>query len=114
MKLISTKETRSWAPGGHAGSLSREVVTTAQGATQATVHTSTIAPGGASDLERHPISEQVFVVLAGELTFSDGKGTEFVAGPGTAVFVPMNDPHATANHGTEDAAVMVITAPPVP
>ena len=109
MKLINTLETKSWVPGGHAGSLSREVVT----ATQVSVHTTTLAPGGSSELERHPHSEQIFVVLSGELTFVDNRGTELVAGPGMAIVVPIDHPHASANKGDEAVEVMVITAPPV-
>ena len=113
MKLINTSETKSWVPGGHAGSLSREVVTAAQGATQVSVHTTTLAPGGSSELERHPHSEQIFVVLSGELTFVDDRGIELVAGPGMAIFIPIDHPHASANKGDEAVEVTVITAPPV-
>lgn len=114
MKLIKIEETHSWVPGGHEGSLSREIATATQGATQVSVHTTTLAPGGLSEPERHPTSEQVFVVLSGELVFRDGLGTEFASGPGTAVFIPINAPHAVTNEGTEDAVVLVITAPPPP
>ncbi len=114
MRLIDTSRNRSWVPGGHAGSLSRELLSSAHGATQVTVHTSTIAPGGSSELEQHPASEQLFVMLSGELTFIDAEGHELQAEPGTAVFVPIGDPHATANRGSEDAVCMVITAPPLP
>ena len=114
MKLVNIEETRSWELPGHEGSLSREIATASQGATQVAVHTTTMAPGGQSEPECHPTSEQVFVVLSGELIFRDGQGTEFVSGPGTAVFIPMNAPHAVTNEGTEDAVVMVVTAPPLP
>lgn len=113
MKLINLYETRSWVPGGHEGSLSREVATAAQGATKVAVHTSTVAPGGGSDLERHPSSEQIFVVLSGMLTFFDADGNEYVAGPNTALFVPVDALHASANRGDTPAVCLVITAPPV-
>ena len=112
MKLINPLETRSWVPGGHAGSLSRELATAAQGATQVSVHTTTLAPGGSSELERHPHSEQIFVVRSGVLTFTDHEGTELVAGPGMAIFIPIDHPHASANRGDEAVEVIVITAPP--
>ncbi len=112
MKLINTKETRCWSPGGHAAVVSQEVCSPELGATKVVVHISTIKPGGGSDVDRHPESEQVFVMLSGELTFRDDQGRELVAGSGSAVFVPVNDPHGTHNKGTEDAVCLVITAPP--
>ena len=112
MKLINIEDNHSWVPGGHAGSLSREVVTKSHGATQVSVHSTTVAPGGSSDMERHPDSEQIFVVLAGEIEYTDGQGVELVAGPGTAIFVPIDHPHASANRTSKDVVLMVITAPP--
>ncbi len=112
MKLINTQETKRWSPGGHDAVVSQEVCGVDLGATKAVVHISTIKPGGGSDVDRHPASEQVFVILSGELTFRDDQGNELVAGPGRAVFVPVNDPHGTHNKGVEDAVCLVVTAPP--
>lgn len=113
MKLITAAEARTWTPGGHAQAVSRQIVNPSNGAQNVAVHVSTIAPGGRSQLERHPQSEQVFFVLSGELTFLDAEQNELVAGAGAAVFVPVNDPHATVNRGTTDAVCLVITAPPI-
>jgi len=113
MKLINTEETRCWSPEGRDDVVSQEVCRTDLGASKAIVHIPTIKPGDGSDVDPHPASEQVFVMLSGELTFRDGTGKELVAGPGSTVFVPINDPHATHNKGTEDAVCLVITAPPI-
>lgn len=113
MKLIAATESKSWVPGGHARASSRPIACAADGAQQVEMHTSTIAPGGGSKLERHPDSEQVFVILSGELTFFDADQNELVAGPGAAVFVPVNDWHGTANRGTAEAVCLVVTAPPI-
>jgi len=113
MKLIAATESKSWVPGGHAKAVSRQIVSAGDGAQQVEVHTSTIAPGGGSKLERHPESEQVFMLLSGELTFIDADQHELLAGPGAAVFVPANIWHATENRGTVEAVCLVITAPPI-
>ena len=113
MKLIVAAEGKSWAPGGHAGAMSRHIACAADGAQHMEVHTSTIKPGGGSMLERHSDSEQLFMVLEGELTFFDADHNELLAGPGAAVFVPVDDPHATVNRGTVDAVCLVITSPPI-
>jgi len=113
MKLINTAETRTWQPGGHAAVRSQDVASGDHGAERVAVHISTIAPGGSSEVSRHPNSEQVFVMLSGQLTFLDGQGTEWTAGPGQAVFVPVDDPHGTLNRGSVDAVCLVVTAPPL-
>lgn len=113
MKLIAATENKSWVPGGHARAVSRQIVGPTDGAQWVEIHTSTIAPGGGSNLERHPDSEQVFMVLSGELTFVDADQHELVAGPGAAVFVAVNEWHATTNRGAVGAVCLVITAPPI-
>jgi len=113
MKLIAATEGRSWVPGGHANAVSCQIVCEVDGAQHMEVHTSTIKPGGGSRLERHPSAEQLFMVLEGELTFFDADQNELLVGPGAAVFVPVDDPHATVNRGTVDAVCLVITAPPI-
>ena len=113
MKLITVADQKKWSPEGHDGVTSQEVAASTHGAQHMVVHLSTLAPGGGSEVGRHPNSEQVFIMVSGELTFNDGEGHEFVAGPGTAVFVPADDPHGTENKGSADAVCLVVTAPPI-
>ena len=54
-------------------------------------------PGRGPRLHKHPYAE-LFFVLEGEGTFSDGN-EERVAGPGEVVIVPPDQPHAFVNSG---------------
>jgi mannose-6-phosphate isomerase-like protein (cupin superfamily) len=54
-------------------------------------------PGRAPRLHKHPYAE-LFFVLEGEGTFSDGN-EERVVGPGEVVIVPPDQPHAFVNSG---------------
>ncbi|OIO88355.1 MAG: hypothetical protein AUK03_16370 [Anaerolineae bacterium CG2_30_64_16] len=112
MELVRKHEGRKWAPPGHAGVVSREIVSTAMTAQAATIHVSIMAPGSSSELDAHPHSEQTFFVLAGALRFTDGV-VALVAEAGDAVFIPANDPHGIRNDGAVEAVCLVVTAPPL-
>jgi mannose-6-phosphate isomerase-like protein (cupin superfamily) len=56
------------------------------------------APGQGPSLHRHPYTE-LFFVLEGEATFTDGEN-ERAAGAGTTVVVPPGHAHGFVNSGT--------------
>jgi mannose-6-phosphate isomerase-like protein (cupin superfamily) len=55
-------------------------------------------PGRGPGLHKHPYAE-LFFVLEGEATFSDG-AAERIVGPGEVVIVPPEEPHAFVNSGS--------------
>ncbi len=82
-----------------ASSFSRELIGADHGGVAASVIFVDAEPGSGPCLHRHPYSE-LFFVLEGEGTFSDGT-QERVVGPGEIVIVPPDTPHAFVNTGSE-------------
>jgi mannose-6-phosphate isomerase-like protein (cupin superfamily) len=82
-----------------ASNFSRELVGDEVGGIPACVIFVDAEPGRGPRLHKHPYAE-LFFVLAGEATFSDGE-TERVAGPGEVVVVPPEQLHAFVNSGRE-------------
>lgn len=111
MKLVKESEGRVFSPPLHSGVTSREIVSKDTPAQHVAFHLSTIAPGSGSDLDSHPVSEQIFYVMSGQVTFRT-EGAGLVARAGETVFIAAGEPHATLNVGEVDAVCLVITAPP--
>jgi mannose-6-phosphate isomerase-like protein (cupin superfamily) len=77
---------------------SRELVGDDVGGVPACVIFVNAEPGRGPSLHKHPYAE-LFFVLEGEATFSDG-AAERVVGPGEVVIVPPEEPHAFVSSGT--------------
>ncbi|MGH3050764.1 MAG: cupin domain-containing protein [Gaiellaceae bacterium] len=70
-------------------------------------------PGAKGRRHRHPIQEETFVVLAGELTMYLGEPPERHDVPtGGLIHVSPGTALQTANHGNEDLVVYVYGTPP--
>jgi quercetin dioxygenase-like cupin family protein len=70
-------------------------------------------PGAKGRRHRHPVQEETFVVLSGELTMYLGEPPERVEVPaGGAVNVPAGTPLQTVNHGAADLVVYAYGYPP--
>ena len=82
-----------------ASNFSRELVGADFGDLPACVIFVDAEPGRGPSLHKHPYAE-LFFVLEGEGTFSDGT-SERVVGPGEVVIVPPQTPHAFVNNGNE-------------
>jgi mannose-6-phosphate isomerase-like protein (cupin superfamily) len=82
-----------------ASNFSRELIGADHGGVGACVIFVDAEPGRGPRLHKHPYAE-LFFVLEGEGTFSDGT-LEQVVGPGEVVIVPPDTPHAFVNSGTE-------------
>ena len=81
-----------------ASNFSRELVGADFGGIPACVIFVDAEPGRGPSLHQHPYAE-LFFVLEGEGTFSDGE-SERVVGPGEVVIVPPETPHAFVNNGS--------------
>ena len=112
MKIIDIAKNRTWSPGGHSGCLCQDIVSDVVGAKLMEIHTTALGPEGKADLHSHPESEEVFIILSGELVFFDETGTEYAAGAGTAVFVPKDGQHGTINRSGKDVRLIAIRVPP--
>jgi mannose-6-phosphate isomerase-like protein (cupin superfamily) len=82
-----------------ASNFSRELVGDEFGGIPACVIFVDAEPGRGPRLHKHPYAE-LFFVLEGEGTFSDGKD-ERVVGAGEVVIVPPEQPHTFVNTGDE-------------
>jgi mannose-6-phosphate isomerase-like protein (cupin superfamily) len=69
-----------------------------------------IAPGRHLETHVHPVEDDAFYILEGELTFELEDG-EVAAPPGTFVLVPRGVPHAFTNHGETPVRMFNIHAP---
>jgi quercetin dioxygenase-like cupin family protein len=70
-------------------------------------------PGAAGRRHRHPVQDEVFVCLAGELTMLLGEPPERVRVPaGGVIHVEAGTPLQTVNEGGEDLLVYVHGWPP--
>jgi mannose-6-phosphate isomerase-like protein (cupin superfamily) len=70
-------------------------------------------PGAKGRRHRHPIQEETFVVLSGELSMYLGEPPERVDVPaGGVVNVPAGTPLQTVNHCSEDLVVYAYGYPP--
>jgi quercetin dioxygenase-like cupin family protein len=114
MKVIDIAKNRTWSPGGHSDCVCQDVVSDRVGARLMEIHTTTLGPGGKADLHSHSESEEVFIILSGELAFFDESGTEYIARAGNAVFVPVDGEHGTVNRSDKDVKLIAIRVPPKP
>ncbi len=69
-----------------------------------------VPPQGGPPPHRHLREDEVFYVVAGELTFFSNEGAAKV-GPGTLVQLPKGSVHTFTNTGDTEALALVMTAP---
>jgi quercetin dioxygenase-like cupin family protein len=70
-------------------------------------------PGAAGKRHRHPVQEETFVVVAGELSMYLGEPPARAdVGVGGVVHVPAGTPLQAANHGTSELVVYAHGWPP--
>jgi quercetin dioxygenase-like cupin family protein len=97
----------------HVGATSQEVAGKLAGSRHCTVGLARIQPGGGSEVDVHPHSEQLFYVLQGSFSLRNAEQGEIVATAGQALYVAPGEPHAAGNPGTEETVCLVVTAPPL-
>jgi mannose-6-phosphate isomerase-like protein (cupin superfamily) len=95
------------------GATSQEIAGKLLGAQSCTIAFARIEPGGGSEIDAHPKSEQVFFVLRGVFTLRDDKNNNHTAEAGQALYVAPGEPHAAMNLGKEETVCIVVTAPPL-
>jgi quercetin dioxygenase-like cupin family protein len=69
-----------------------------------------VPPQGGPPPHRHLAEDEVFYVLAGELSFFSDEGATKV-GSGTLVHLPKGSVHTFKNTGATEAVALVLTAP---
>lgn len=112
MKLLTPADNPIVVLPLHVGATSQEVASKMAGARHCSVGLARIEPGGGSEIDVHPHSEQIFYVLKGTFSLRNDQGA-IIAQPGQAIYVAPGDHHAAGNPGAEEAVCLVVTAPPV-
>jgi quercetin dioxygenase-like cupin family protein len=69
-----------------------------------------VPPQGGPPPHRHMAEDELFYVLAGELTFWSEQG-EVRAGPGAVAYIPRGSLHSFKNTGTSEALAFVLVTP---
>jgi quercetin dioxygenase-like cupin family protein len=70
-----------------------------------------LEPGQENDFHRHPDTEHIHVMLAGEAEYTVADGPSTTVRVGQAVMVPANIPHGIRNTGTQRCSYLAINSP---
>jgi quercetin dioxygenase-like cupin family protein len=70
-----------------------------------------LEPGQENDYHRHPDTEHIHVILAGEAEYTLADRPPVTARVGQAVMVPANIPHGIRNISTQRCSYLAITSP---
>ncbi len=70
-----------------------------------------LEPGQENDFHRHPETEHVHVILAGEAEYTLADRPPVTVRVGQAVMVPANIPHGIRNTGTQRCSYLAVTSP---
>lgn len=113
MKLIKPTNNPITVLPLHVGATSQEIAGKILGTRACTVALARLEPGGGSEIDVHPTSEQIFFVLKGTFTLRDENQQEYTAEAGQALYVAPGERHAAANLSAEETVCIVVTAPPL-
>jgi len=70
-----------------------------------------LEPGQENDYHRHPETEHLHVIVAGEAEYTLAGGAPITVGVGQAVMVPANVPHGIRNVGAGRCSYLAVTSP---
>lgn len=70
-----------------------------------------LEPGQENDYHRHPETEHLHVIVAGEAEYTIDGGRPITVKMGQAVMVPANVPHGIRNTGAERCSYLAVTSP---
>jgi quercetin dioxygenase-like cupin family protein len=70
-----------------------------------------LEPGQENDFHRHPETEHIHVMLAGEAEYTIADRPPVTVRVGQAVMVPANIPHGIRNTGTQRCSYLAVTSP---
>jgi quercetin dioxygenase-like cupin family protein len=70
-----------------------------------------LEPGQENDFHRHPDTEHLHVILAGQAEYAIADRPPITVGVGQAVMVPANVPHGVRNTGTQRCSYLAVNSP---
>lgn len=112
MKLIDVAKQERFTPAGHHDYSAQQVIGEKVQANNVSVLRAVMGEKGLGETHVHQDQEQIFYVLQGELSVSDGQQT-FSVPAGHAIFIPPGTPHEAQNSVSDETVYLVITAPPL-
>ena len=102
-----------FVPTGHAKMEALKLFGPENGSKGATIHVSTIAPGGGMEDEVHDSSDQVFYVLSGSIEARSGDEEIATLQTGDGLHIEAGEPHAFRNEGADPCVLYILTVPPL-
>lgn len=70
-----------------------------------------LEPGQENDFHRHPVTEHLHVMLAGEAEYTLADGPPVTVRVGQVVMVPANVPHGVRNVGSQRCSYLAVNSP---
>jgi quercetin dioxygenase-like cupin family protein len=111
MIVVRKGQGEKFVPTGHAKMEAEKLFGTENGSQRATIHLSTLLPGGGMEEEVHDSSDQVFYVLSGSIV-ARSKGEQVgILQTGDGIHIAAGEPHAFRNEGQEDCVLYILTVP---
>jgi len=102
-----------FVPPGHEKMEARKLFGPENGSHGATIHLSTLQPGGGMGEEVHESSDQVFYVLSGDIV-AISKGEQVASlQTGDGIHIEAGEPHAFRNEGQDPCMLYILTVPPI-
>ena len=112
MKLIKIEELPGVLPAKHYDLLSRRIVDASIGAKAMGVSLVRMEPKGRADPHIHKNSEQLFIVMKGEMAMKTAQG-EVRLKQGEAAFIYPGEVHENYNVAEGETEYIIITSPPM-
>ena len=113
MIVIRKGQGERFVPDGHAKMEALKLFGPENGSRRATIHLSTLQPGGGMEEEVHDSSDQVFYVLSGSIV-ARSKGEQVgTLQAGDGIHIEAGESHAFRNEGQEACVLYILTVPPL-
>jgi mannose-6-phosphate isomerase-like protein (cupin superfamily) len=106
--LIDPTRLEAYVPADHWKVWSRDLM---QNTDRMKLQLCEMEPGGGADPHVHGDQDQIFFVVSGTLTVTDGDGNTVRLTGDQALFIAAGVSHATVNDGDQIARYLVITFP---
>jgi len=111
MKLIKIEELPGVLPANHYDLLIRRIADASIGAKAMGVSLVSMEPKGRADSHIHDNSEQLFIVLKGEMAMKTAEGESRLK-QGEAVFIYPGEAHQNYNVAKGETEYLIVTSPP--
>ena len=113
MVIVRKGTGERFIPPGHAKMEALKLFGPENGSKKATIHLSTVQPGGGMEDEVHETSDQVFYVLSGNIVASS-KGEQIAnLQAGDGIHIEAGEQHAFRNEGKDPCVLYILTVPPI-